>query len=190
MTVGSLWPAGDARYLTEDRRVRAVLETSFWTIAHRAEVAANCFDFFDMIVPGAVEEEILRRPADYPRREYPYATLFRHLRSRMVDPPEPEPRPLSVFGRGEAAAIALAQAMPDDQRAVLLINERRGEAYARRAGLVVANVPDFILMLHRLAVISDRAARRKLDLIASHTAPALIDHAHAILDEISSERDA
>jgi hypothetical protein len=85
-----------------------VLETSFWIVAYRAEVVVNCLDFFELIVPGPMEEEILARQAWAPRREYPYATLFRHLRREMRDPPSPAPDPLPSFGRGEAAAIPLA----------------------------------------------------------------------------------
>ena len=40
-------------------RPLAVLDTSFWTAAYRAEVAANCLDYFTLIVPAAVGREIL-----------------------------------------------------------------------------------------------------------------------------------
>ena len=39
-------------------RVLAVLDTSFWVLAYRAEIAANCLDLFEIVVPKAVEEEI------------------------------------------------------------------------------------------------------------------------------------
>jgi hypothetical protein len=39
-------------------RVLAVLDTSFWVAAYRAEVAANCLDLFEIVVPHAVEAEI------------------------------------------------------------------------------------------------------------------------------------
>ena len=72
-------------------RIHAVLDTSFWVAAYRAEVAANCLDLFEIIVPRAVEAELLAVQASAPGREYPYATLFRHLRQQMSDPPVEAP---------------------------------------------------------------------------------------------------
>ena len=73
--------------MTVDSSARplAVLDTSFWTLAYRAEVAANCLDLFQIVVPRAVESEIRAIQADAPRREYPYATLFRHLRDKPIE---------------------------------------------------------------------------------------------------------
>jgi hypothetical protein len=90
------------------RLLPAVLETSFWTAAYRAEVAANTLDYFALVVPGAVEGEIRRGVASHAAREFPYATLFRHLRDMMTDPPDQRPAPLTLFGPGEAEAITLA----------------------------------------------------------------------------------
>ena len=125
--------------------LRAVLETSFWMAAYAAEVAANCFDFFELIVPTAVEDEIRRPQAGSPQREYAYATLFRQLRHRMIDPPAEAPPRLHLFGPGEADATALAQS----SGAWLLINEHRGAQYARRAQIATVTV----------SALSGRAAR-------------------------------
>lgn len=167
-------------YLTERERPRAVLDTSFWVAAYRAEVAANCFDFFDMIVPPAVEEEIVAPQPEHPRREYPYATLFRQLRPRMIDPTENSPPAIALFGPGEASAIALARALP----AILLINEQRGAVHARNLGIPIATVPAFVVTLRGLDIISDRAARRKLDLIAPITAQSFLAEARQVLDRL------
>ena len=99
------------------------------------------------------------------------------LRSPTVDV-----TPLSVFGPGEAEAIALATEL----NAVLLINERPGLQFARNLGLDVASVPSVIVLLRSQGVISDRAARRKLGLIAPNTAAAIIDEAARALDLLSS----
>jgi predicted nucleic acid-binding protein len=167
--------------VTRADRVLAVLDTSFWVLAYRAEIAANCLDLFEIVVPKAVEEEILAGQPGVAAREYPYSTLFRHLkhelRSSTVDV-----TPLSVFGPGEAEAIALATEL----NAVLLINERPGLQFARNLGLDVASVPSVIVLLRSQGVISDRAARRKLGLIAPNTAAAIIDEAARALDLLSS----
>jgi len=162
----------------QTRRTLAVLDTSFWVAAYRAEVAANCLDLFRIIVPQAVESEIRAVQASAPRREYPYATLFRHLRAKMMDPPVGGPEALPVYGAGEAEAIALARHL----RAVILVDERRAAEYALNLGVDVVTVPALIVSLRALEVISDRAARKKLALIAPITAPGIIDEALVALD--------
>ncbi len=161
-------------------RVLAVLETSFWVLAYRAEIAANCLDLFDIVVPNAVAQEIQARQPGATSREYPYATLFRHLHHRLRTP-EVQVSPPAAFGPGEAEAIALAAEL----NAVLLINERPGLQYARNLGLDVATVPSVIVLLRSQGVISDRASRRKLGLIALNTAAAIIDEASRALNALS-----
>ncbi len=160
----------------------AVLGTSFWTVAYRAEVMANCLDLYDLIVPRAVEAEIRGRQPGSARREYPYAMLFRHLRPQMSDPPEGDYPPIARFGRGEAEAIALARSL----RVPLLINERPAATYASRAGVRIVTVPAVIVLLRRRDVISDRAARRKLDLIEPNTTPSTIASARRALEQLSA----
>jgi predicted nucleic acid-binding protein len=95
--------------------------------------------------------------------------------------PELQVSPLGVFGPGEAEAIALAAELT----AVLLINERPGLQYARNLALDVATVPSVIVLLRSQGVLSDRAARRKLGLIAPNTAAGIIDEASRTLDALS-----
>ncbi|MGE0541606.1 MAG: hypothetical protein AB7R89_15635 [Dehalococcoidia bacterium] len=165
-------------------RVAAVLETSFWIAAYRAEVAANCLDLFEIIVPRAVEREILAVQPSAPRREYPYATLFRHLRVQMSDPSDPAPAPLTIFGAGEAEAIPLAQHLG----AALLINERRAAIYASNLAISIVTVPAVVVVLCDQQIISDRAARTKLALIEPITAPEIITDARRALDAIETPR--
>ena len=143
-------------------------------------MAANCLDLFEIVVPRAVEAEIRRIQAPAPRREYPYTTLFRHLRGQMSDPPTPGPDPLPIFGPGEAEAIALAAHL----RVTLLINEYRGAQYADDLGVQVVTVSDVVVALRILDIISDRAARRKLALITPNTAREVIDRALRALDAL------
>ena len=161
-------------------RVQAVLETSFWTAAYRAEVAANSLDLFAIIVPRAVEAEIRSARPSAPRREHPYSTLFRHLRSQMADPPTRDRDPLPIFGAGEAEAIPLALQLGIP----LLINEYRGAQHAMRTGITIVTVPSVIVVLRAQDVISDRAARRKLELIEPITAASFISDARRALDRL------
>lgn len=148
--------------------------------AYRAEVAANCLDLFEIIVPGAVEAELLQTDPASSRREYPYATLFRHLRSKMSKPPPGSPGPLPILGPGEAEAIALAQ----DLGCLLLINERRGARYAANLKIRVVTVPAVIVALRAEDVISDQAARRKLALIEPITAREILSEALGVVDRL------
>jgi predicted nucleic acid-binding protein len=163
-------------------RILAVLDTSFWVLAYRAEIVANCLDLFDIVVPKAVAQEITAGDRRTATREYPYATLFRHLQHELRMP-EVEADPLGIFGPGEAAAIALAAQLG----AVLLINEQPGIHYARNLGLDVASVPAVIVLLRSQGVISDRAAHRKLELIAANTARTIIADATRVLDTLSGD---
>lgn len=167
--------------MSRSDRVPAVLDTSFWVLAYRAEIAANCLDLFDIVVPKAVEEEILAGQHGAATREYPYTTLFRHLRHALRSP-SVDVTPLGIFGPGEAEAIALAVEL----QAVLLINERPGLRYAGNLGPDVASVPSVIVLLRSQGVISDRAARRKLGLIEPNTAPTIVEEAVRVLDVLSS----
>lgn len=157
-----------------------MLETSYWVAAHRAEVAANSLDLFAITVPRPVEAEILAAQPLASRREDPYATLFRHLRDKMLDPPAAEPAPVDRFAAASPAPIALAGQLS----AVLLINEQPAASYARNLGIQVVTVPAVIVALRAADIISDRAARRKLDLVAAITAPSIVTEARRLLDRL------
>jgi predicted nucleic acid-binding protein len=137
-------------------------------------------DLFRVVVPQAVADEIAAVDPAFPLREYPYATLFRQLRERMTLLSSVEsPAPLPLFGPGEAAALALAQA----RGVLLLVNERPAAAYAANLGVRVVTIPTVVVRLHLGGVISRRAAHRKLDLIRDITAPGFIEEARRLVDE-------
>ena len=147
--------------------------------ANRCEVAANLLDLFRLVVPQAVVNEIETRDPAFPLREYPYATLFRHLRHHMdVVPAAESPPPLNVFGPGEAAALALAL----DRGYLVLVNERRAASHAANLGLRVITIPAVIVRLHLGGVISRQAAHRKLTLAAQVTTPAHVAKAREMVD--------
>ena len=134
---------------------------------------------FDVVVPGAVERELTAPDGLYPGRVYPDAALFQELRSLMRDPPEDEPQPLTVFGGGEAAAIALAQLL----QVTVLLNDRRAAGFARNLGLAVLTIPDTIVLLCAQELIPDHMARAMLAASERHgAAPALVAAATQVLD--------
>lgn len=130
-------------------------------------------------MPQAVVDEILARDPAFPSREYPYATLFRHLAPRVTLVTDDQaPQPLRVFGPGEAAALALAQ----PRRLLVLINEWRAAEHAANLGLPVVTIPTVIVRLHLGGVISRRAAYRKLDLISAITSEAFLEDARRLIE--------
>lgn len=142
-------------------------------------MAANLLDLFRLVVPEAVEEELSAGDPAFPLREYPYATLFRHLLPRMTRVPSSEgPAPLPIFGPGEAAAVTLARG----RAILLLVNERPAADYAANLGVAVVTIPTVVVRLHLGGVISRRAAHRKLDLLRSVTTPGYIDDARRLVD--------
>jgi hypothetical protein len=134
-------------------------------------------DLFELVPPRAVQEEIEENDSLVPGGEFPYATLFRHLRDKMVDPPIPEPTPLAIMGPGEAAAIPLAHLLG----VPLLVNEARAKKFATNAGVEVLTVPATIVVLYRRGVISNKAAWRKLELVSANTAPDIVRDAATAL---------
>ena len=162
-----------------NEQILAVLDTSFWVAGYRAEIVANCLDLLTSSCRARSKLEIRAVQATAPRREYPYATLFRQLRRRMLEPPPDAPQPLPVFGAGEAEAVALAGHL----HAVLLINERRAARYAARTcGSTSSPCPRSLWRSGLKNVIGDRAARRNLALIRSITSPDIVNEALLVLD--------
>ena len=158
-------------------RLSAVLDTSYWVLACRADIAANCLDLFEIIPPREVQREIETKDPLLPTGEFPYATLFRHLRDKMRDPPNPEPKPINALGPGEAAALALAQHLGTP----VLVNEVKARNFAMNVGIGVITVPATIVTLYSAGVISSSASWRKLKLIEPNTAPVIIREAATVL---------
>lgn len=159
------------------RRPAAVLDTSAWVAAHRAQVAANLFDLFMLLVPEAVADEIAARHPAFPSWEFPHATLFRILRPRMRILGADEVTPLPIPGPGEAAALAVAQA----RRALVLVNEWRAVEYATDLGLQTITIPTVIVRLHLAGVMSRAAAEAKLSAISNMTTRSYIDEAQRLI---------
>jgi predicted nucleic acid-binding protein len=158
-------------------RQRAVLETSFWTVGFKVGLIGYVLGVFEVVVPAAVEQEILQPDRVYPDRLYPDTALFQQLRPLLSNPPMAEPPPLPMFGGGEAAAIPLAQEL----QAALLVNDRRPAAFARNLGVAVVTVPDMIVILRSRELVPDHMARAMLAASQQHgTSPQLVSAAAAL----------
>jgi predicted nucleic acid-binding protein len=162
----------------------AVLDTSFWTVGHRADVLQYMFREFTVHVPPAVRDEVLRVDARYPRRRYGYAELFHLLERQGLLRTVAPAQVASRFGRGEAEALGLAE----QHGWRLLINDRRPLSYARQVGIRTTTVPGFILRLYMYEAISLASAERKLGLIEAVTSPSVLQPVRRALDQMARRR--
>jgi predicted nucleic acid-binding protein len=162
----------------------ASLDTSFWNIASQVGLVPYLFTYFRVFYCRAVEQEIITTdPAETPLI-YPQAMLFQILREDgRLHQQEPK-RPLSLFGIGEAHAIALAQ----EQSWLLLINDARPLSFAQDLGLNCIAVPDFTAFLYSQQRITLAAAHGCLRRLAATTSPALIKQAEQVVLQIAQKR--
>jgi predicted nucleic acid-binding protein len=162
----------------------AVLDTSFWVIGHRVDVLPYLFRFFTLCVPDAVRDEVLAPDPRYPLRVYGYQEFFRLLEAQgallMRNPRQRVPQ----FHAGEAAALALAQ----DEGWWFLVNEHRALRLARQQGIKAVTVPEFIVYLYEVQLLSLRSARTKLDGIAANTGQRSLQAAREALAALAQQR--
>jgi predicted nucleic acid-binding protein len=162
----------------------ASLDTSFWNIATQIGVAPYLFAIFRVYYCRAVEREIVTTDAGETSLIYPQAMLFRVLQEDgRFSLAEPQ-KPLSLFGTGEAHAIALAY----EHSWLLLINDARPLQMALSLGIKCVAVPDFCVLLYSQGKITRLAVQGYLRRLASTTQPALIQQAQRIADLIAGER--
>jgi predicted nucleic acid-binding protein len=162
----------------------AVLDTSFWTVGHRADVNQYLHEYYEVRVPPAVRAEILRPDPSFPRRRYGYAQMFRNLEGRLLQSVSGPTTPLDRFGLGEAEALALA----GESESWLLINDRPPYEFARRAGIRVLSVPGFIAFLYQSEFLSLRSTERKFESIASVTSGRVSQPAWNAIDRLAGLR--
>jgi len=162
----------------------AVLDTSFWVIGHRVDVLPYLFRFFMLYVPDAVRDEVLAPDPRYPLRVYGYQEFFRLLEAqgalRVRNPRQRVPQ----FHVGEATALALAQ----EEGWWLLVNEHRALRLARQQGVNAVTVPEFIVYLYEVQILSLRSARTKLDGIAANTGQRVLQAAREAVAALAQQR--
>jgi predicted nucleic acid-binding protein len=162
----------------------AVIDTSFWVLGHRVDVLSYLFRFFTVIVPGTVREELLAPDPRYPQRVYGYQEMFRLLEGQGVLMNHNPEQPLLQFHAGEAAALALAQ----EQGWWLLINEQRVLTFARQRALKAVTVPEFIVDLYQVHLLSSRSTLVKLEGIAANTGQQVMQAAWHAFEALAYRR--
>ncbi len=159
------------------KRIAAVLDASFWSLASAVSLDAYIYEFYDtpLYVPPAVHEEIdsdrLRGPIIGPdRQRYRLA-----VEDRRIVQYRGTIQPYTEFGAGERQAISLAHILNAD----LLINDYKPYIAARDLGISVMCVPAFIVQVYLAGMISASMAEGMLDRITPFTARSLRDAAKA-----------
>lgn len=164
-------------------KVSAVVDTSFWSAACHLELEVFLYELFarPLFMPAPVINEVLSQPPGKPRRVYPYRQRLKIAledgRIARRDPVQPYPR----YGAGERACIGLAK----ERDLVLLMNDYRPYAEARRLGISVMSMPELVITLAATGIMAHKAARNHLETLRDRTSDALIDAALRILNNVS-----
>jgi hypothetical protein len=162
----------------------AVLDASFWVIGHWVDILPYLFRCFTLCVPDAVRNEVLAPDPHYPLRVYGYQEFFRLLEAPgallVCNPRQRVPQ----FHAREAAVLALAQ----DEGWWLLVNEYRALRLARQQGIKAVTVPEFIVYLYEVQILSLRSAQTKLDGSAANTGQRVLQAAREALGILAQRR--
>lgn len=161
-------------------RPSAVIDTSFWSAAFQAQLIGYVLRMFDVIVPPAVEQEILTPNRKSPLLLYPQQAVFQQLRGLMSSAPGDVPQVVGSFGAGERDAISTALHL----QTTLLINDRDPARYAQALQIPVLYVPDFVVLIRTQGLITHARARSMIDLAGRMTAPPVVTTGLLLLDEL------
>jgi predicted nucleic acid-binding protein len=126
-----------------------------------------------VLVPPAVMSEL-----DHPRTPPPVRAWLEHLPSwvEVRGVQSPPPAALAGLDRGEQEAIQLAQEQHAD---LLLMDERRAVALARRQGLEVTGTLGVLVQAARLGLVDIDAALNRLQTTDFRATPELFARARA-----------
>ncbi|MCE7987192.1 MAG: hypothetical protein DYG89_38970 [Caldilinea sp. CFX5] len=164
--------------------LNASLDTSFWTYASQVGVAPYLFNFFGVHYCQAVRNEIITTNPKETTLVYPQAILFMVFeedgRLQQIEPQ----KPLTLFGVGEAHAIALAK----ERQWVLLTNDARPLFYARSLGITAVSVAGFCVLLYAEGIITLNAVTGFVKRLSVTTSATLIAEATHTIAEVARER--
>ena len=88
------------------------------------------------------------------------------------------------FHAGEAAALVLAR----NEGWWLLLNEQRALTFARQQDIKTVTVPEFIVYLYEIQILSARSAMVKLDGIAANTGQRVMQAARDAFAALARRR--
>lgn len=159
----------------------ASLDTSFWVVACQIGVVQYLFDFYEVHYCPVVREEIASGDPARPSLVFPQAKMFQvFMEDGRLKQAKPR-RLFTVFGAGEAGAIALAR----ERGWALLINDFRPYHLARSLGIQAVSVPEFCLVLAAAGLVTPAAAHGSLDRLRATTSRSLLELARESLERLT-----
>ncbi|MBX3009891.1 MAG: hypothetical protein KF832_00235 [Caldilineaceae bacterium] len=164
--------------------LNASLDTSFWNRAADVGITAYLFSFFRVYYCRVVKDEIITTDPNETALIYPQAMLFTVFEEDgRLQQAEPQ-NTLSLYGLGEAAAIALAR----EQQWILLINDQRPLLFAESLEIHCVCVPDFCVFLYSQGKVTAAAAEGYLERLRPTTGKQLIVRAQEVLKRVREQR--
>ena len=164
------------------KKREAVLDASFWSVGYLARIDEYLPLYFRLLVPVAVEAEIMAQDVRDVELLYPYSQLYQLVKEAGHMQALNPSRKLGLYGKGEDPAISLAR----ERGALLLINDARPYHFARSLGIKSLTVPGFIVFLTSQNRIRVSAALAKLNAIAPHTSQELMEEARELVQGLKS----
>lgn len=165
--------------------IAAVLDTSFWINAYRAELYQYLPRHFDVHYCSEVRDEIERPDPRHPLVIYPDTQAFRLMcHGGFLHPKDPA-RHVKLFGRGESLAIALAE----QESWVLLIDDMAPFKYASNSlGLKAITSPTFMLHLFASGEFTYKGAIERLSRLENAISRELLDPVRRTIDLIERRK--
>lgn len=174
---------------TASVRPRAIVDSSFWTVAFGARIEVFLPRLFDLYAPTRVHEEMVAASRRAGGATYPYAEGFRLWLDvgllTLADPTEPWPEewgPEQFAGKGEQHVLLGAM----EHRAIALINEGPAWRFAVDCGLPVLHVPGWIVRLAARRIITPGTGLQALDATerGHRTQQTFVDQARSVLHRL------
>jgi predicted nucleic acid-binding protein len=129
-----------------------VLDTDFLSAflkISRFELIKSLYQVESTLIPLAVYRELAR--TDLLKQLIATASINVSMAEPLPDETLLQDSTFQALGAGEQSCILLAYAEPDS---VLLINDNKARRFAQSQGVVVANIPAFLLACKKASLVS------------------------------------
>ena len=153
-------------------RIPAVLDTSFWINAYRAELYQYLPRYFELFYCSGVQAEIERPDPRHPLVIYPDTQAFRLMCQGGVLNRRDPASCNRLFGLGESQALALSE----QEGWVILVDDFAPFSYASSTlNLKAISTPAFLLHLFSQGEFSYKGATERLARLEKSVAAGLLE---------------
>ena len=129
-----------------------ILDTDFLSSflkVDRCDLIRQLYQVEQAIIPTAVHRELAQTTLLPQLLAIPWITVTTEIPA--IDEMLAQDSVFQALGSGEQECILLARALPD---AVLLMSDNKARQFARSQGVIVANIPAFLLACKMAALVS------------------------------------